>query len=328
MQSGQRLVPLVRNPSVRRALSTVIAPSLLSRLTALRHELHKTPEASGQEVETAAQIEAYLKGLAPDTLHTQVGGHGILAEYMFGQEIDNPKTVIIRADMDAVPVARDGRPYSHSCGHDGHCVMALGALEHLMGLGPELSGRVIVVFQPAEENGEGAISVLSDPKFKSLEIDPEHTHCIALHNIPGYKEAAVIMPINSFASASMGVSIRITGHSAHASCPQEGKNPFDPIMSFGPFLSSLPRQIAGYERTLMATPVHVSVGKTWNFGTAPPDGEVALTLRGPSTKDILLMKEEIERILRSRFTRGDIQTATNELLDLFNIRDTYCKYKL
>jgi hypothetical protein len=40
------------------------------------------------------------------------------------------------------------------------------------------------------------------------------------------------------------------------------------------------------------------------------------------------MKEEIERILRSRFTRGDIQTATNELLDLFNIRDTYCKHKL
>ena len=137
----------------------------LAALTAFRHDLHRSPEVSGAEAETAARVLAAIGPLNPDKVLTGLGGHGIAA--IWGQ---GGPSVMIRAELDALPIQETGFvPHrslvagkGHLCGHDGHMAILLGLARHLQRNPP--GHRVILMFQPAEEDGSGAAAVKADPR--------------------------------------------------------------------------------------------------------------------------------------------------------------------
>ena len=153
------------------------SPAEYGDLVAFRRRLHAHPELSGQEVRTAAVLHAELVSLGADRVLTGLGGHGVAAIFESASWRVNPQlaaasstahTVIIRADMDALPIQEhlgkeeDIRPHmstipgcAHLCGHDGHMTIALSVCR-VLSTRPPQSGRVVVLFQPAEETGQGA----------------------------------------------------------------------------------------------------------------------------------------------------------------------------
>ena len=172
----------------------------IATLTLLRKELHKNPEVSGKEVQTAKRIISFLENYPPDEMITEVGTTGILAIYK-GKTVG--KTVLFRCELDALPIDEintfDHRSLvngvSHKCGHDGHMAILCGLATELHFKRPE-TGTVILLFQPAEEDGTGAEKVFNDLKFI---YNPDFA--FALHNIPGYKTNQIVVKNNTFSCA-------------------------------------------------------------------------------------------------------------------------------
>jgi amidohydrolase len=166
---------------------------MLEHLIRLRHELHRHPEVSGQEQQTAERIKNYLLLLQPDELLTEVGGHGIVATFDSGQP---GSALLFRAELDALPIQeintfahRSGvEGVSHKCGHDGHATILCGLAESLAKNKPR-RGKVHLLFQPAEETGTGAAAILADPKFTTVKPDMG----IALHNFPHHKLGSLMV---------------------------------------------------------------------------------------------------------------------------------------
>ena len=139
---------------------------LVSTLTAWRHHLHRHPEMSLHEVETAAFVAARLSELGIP-FEASVGGHGVVATLTRGH---SNRSVGLRADMDALPITEttNAPPYAstrpgvmHACGHDGHTASLLGAAI-LLSQEDDWTGTVQLVFQPAEEGFGGAKAMLDD----------------------------------------------------------------------------------------------------------------------------------------------------------------------
>jgi len=158
-----------------------------------RRELHRFPEVSGEEQQTAARIVAALQALHPTDVMTSLGGHGVAAVFDSGAP---GETVLFRCELDALPIQEVGDlPWKsqiagkgHLCGHDGHMTMVL-ALGRLLARTPVAKGRVVLMFQPAEEDGSGARAVVADPKFDAIKPD----WAFAIHNEPGRHDAEATM---------------------------------------------------------------------------------------------------------------------------------------
>lgn len=252
-------------------------------LVRLRRELHAHPEVSNQERETAERVRAFLEPLAPARLLGGVGGHGVVA--VFGGAAAKEGAVWYRCELDALPVEEDAgaeeRPHRstrpgvhHGCGHDGHMAILCGLAaraaraEAAGGLGR----AVVLVFQPAEETGEGAARVLDD--LARLEPPlPAPRRVFALHNAPELAAGTVHCRAGCFAKASRGATVTLRGLTAHASQPENGVSP-------APAAARLVLELPGAAAAAggMATVVHALVGEP-RFGCAPGRAEVRATLR-------------------------------------------------
>ena len=141
------------------------------RLTAFRRELHAHPEVSLNEVETAKRVTKFLQHLKPDELLTGVGVNGIMALFESGKP---GPTRLFRCELDALPIAELNTfeykskyaGVAHKCGHDGHMTILCGLAEQLANKRPE-TGKAWLLFQPAEENGEGAKAMLADHRMRA-----------------------------------------------------------------------------------------------------------------------------------------------------------------
>ncbi|KAJ6243239.1 clan mh [Anaeramoeba flamelloides] len=300
---GTRNISIYKQYS-RRLKTGLLTKTDFKRILKVYNELFENPEPSGSEKQTSKILINYLRNHTnPNRLLTNVGGYGVIADYSFGEKSNN--TVLLRADMDAVPVPKHGKLYSHQCGHNGHMSILLGVAELLKkkkeqaqrkskeSVDNNLNGRVILLFQPSEENGQGAYKMINDPKFLDLNLKKENTKCFALHNIPSYPQGSVILTSTKiFSCASVGTKVSCQGETSHASIPNEGKNPYDVLIPFCSYVSNLPRQIAGFQRALV-TPVNLTIGKEWNYGTSPGDGEFNFTLRSTSNEVMNEMKNAI-----------------------------------
>ena len=151
---------------------------------AVRRDLHQHPEVSGQEIRTSKIVADRLRKLGLD-VRTGVGGHGVVGMLKGGRP---GPIVAYRADMDAV---RSGAPdpaafpslepgIRHICGHDLHVTIALALASALAQVKAELPGRVMFIFQPAEENATGARAMLNDGLFASVKPDA----IFGLHSAP------------------------------------------------------------------------------------------------------------------------------------------------
>jgi amidohydrolase len=242
----------------------------------LRGRLHACAERSHHERETAAVVAVFLEKTGPDSLHRQVGGYGLVAEY---RGHGAGPTLLLRCELDALPLF-GGRGAAHLCGHDGHMTILCGTAHQLGSRRPE-SGRVLLLFQPAEETGEGAQRVLEDERLTEFEPD----WAFALHNLPGYPKGHVVVREGPFASGSRGLAFALCGASAHAAEPERGRSPVLAAAELVSAFSTLPQTLAPLHEAAKVTVIHVCVGEP-AFGTAPGEGVVMATLRA-STNEIL-----------------------------------------
>ncbi|MCA0856299.1 amidohydrolase [Phaeobacter italicus] len=255
-----------------------MTPDRLAQLTGLRHSLHQIPEVSGAEEKTAAYIATYLRAYAPDRLLTGLGGHGVAAVYDGAAE---GPTVMIRCELDGLPIEElSDQPYrsthagrGHLCGHDGHMTMVAALAEDLAGKRPA-RGRVVLMFQPAEETGKGAPAVVADPAFG--EIAPDYA--FSLHNLPGLAVGQIALCRGPANCASRGMRIRLSGRTSHAAAPQDGVSPAGAMAQLLPGLVALGGGTDLGPDYALVTLTHARLGEA-TFGIAPGEGEVWATLR-------------------------------------------------
>lgn len=250
----------------------------LIELTAWRRKLHQHPERSNEEVATAREVVAFLDDTGPDKVLTGLGGHGVAVVYESGRP---GPTILFRSELDALPIEElSGVEHSslvpgksHMCGHDGHTAI-LAALGRQFGRDRPKKGRVVLMFQPAEETGDGAVGVVADPRFG--EIAPDFS--FSLHNLPGIPFGEVRLKPGVVNCASRGMRIVLGGKTAHSSMPETGISPMLAVSKLMPALAKLGGGAFSDDDFGMVTVTHATMGEAV-FGVAPGRAEVWATLR-------------------------------------------------
>lgn len=243
-----------------------------------RKELHSYPELSGEEKETAKRIIQKLKEFNPTEIIDNLGGHGVAAIYDSG---NSGKTLLFRADTDALPIQEVNdfshksvnNGISHKCGHDGHSTIMIGFAKKLHQQ-PLKHGKVILLFQPAEEIGEGARAVLEDKKFANFKPD----YAFALHNVPGFPKGQIVCRKGTFNPAAISLVIKMQGKQAHAAQQENGINPDKAIASLMHQIQQLHNPDLNSENFIKFTTIYTRIGSK-NYGISAGDGELHYTIR-------------------------------------------------
>ena len=277
-------------------------------LESLRHKLFKSAELSGNEKETNKIINRFLEKTNPDVHLKNVGGYGIIAIY---KGVEDGRNIMLRADIDGLNIplmstdngqqttdvfelsavstkcqsskfkaqsSKLNAQSSHRCGHDGHATILCG-LAMRLGKKRPAKGNVILLFQPAEETGEGAKAVINDPQFRDLKIDT----AFALHNLPSYAKHQIVVKKDCFASASLGLKMIFDGKTSHASQPEKGNNPQIVVTTL---LDAFQRKYENLKKDkhhTILTITRVVIGEE-TFGVTPGHAEIWMTLRSQDDK--------------------------------------------
>jgi len=207
--------------------------ALTDRLEQLYCDIHRHPELSMQEHRTAAVAADWLKSAGHDVMEG-VGGTGVVGVLRNGAG----PTVMLRADMDALPISEaTGLPYAstatgrdangaevpvmHACGHDMHVTWLAGAATLMSGARSEWRGTLLVVFQPAEETAEGAQAMIDDGLFDRF---PRPQVILGQHVMPGPAGEVSYRPGTTQAAAD-SLDVRMFGRGAHGSMPESSIDP-------------------------------------------------------------------------------------------------------
>ncbi len=275
-------------------MSIKIVEKFIEEITVFRKTLHQYPELSGQEKDTAVRLLEFLKKLHPDKILENIGGYGVAAVYASGKP---GPTVLLRADMDALPIQEvntfayrsERKGVAHKCGHDGHMAIMAGLARLLKEYRPQ-KGQVVLLFQPAEETGQGAAKVIADEGFSSLSPD----YVFALHNLPGYPEQQMVIKEGPFAAASRGMIINMAGRSSHAAHPEQGNSPVHMMTELIRGLTNIPRRKTVFDDFALLTIIHARLGEV-AFGTNPGKAVVMATLRTFLDEDMKRLTELAEK---------------------------------
>lgn len=291
-------------------MSPVITEECLEKAIQLRKSLHRYPELSGQEKQTATRIKKFLSGQKPDEIIEGLGGHGLAAVYDSGKK---GPALLLRADLDALPIEEvndfthrsQHHGVSHKCGHDGHMAVLGGFAAVLKEQRPK-TGKVILLFQPEEENGQGAAKVIQDKKFAAIKPD----YAFAFHNLPGFKKKQVVLREGPFASASKGMIIQLEGKSSHAAHPEQGNSPVHMLTRLIGDLTEIPRDKHAFDEFTLLTIIHAKLGEV-AFGTNPGKAILMATLRTYLDKDMDQLTEMAEKCVKDLSGKYDISSEIN-----------------
>ena len=274
-------------------------------LKAIRHYLHQHPEVSGKESRTAKFIIKKLKELGIRNVHTDFSKTAVLAEIDGKQP---GKTVLFRCELDALPIqeVNDELEYksicdgvSHKCGHDGHMTIILGLAEALLKNTPD-KGKVLLLFQPSEENGRGAKAILESGKLKEFDID----FVFALHNVPGFPMGSVVCKTESFTPSVESIDVHLKGKTSHAGMPDKGVNPAVCISRLIRFYQSLHQPEVNRDDYFLATPIQLQMGEP-AYGTSAGSGMLSYTFRSYDHGFFKKQKEKIEKQTRDIVKKTD-----------------------
>ncbi len=252
-----------------------VDPAILKKVKALRSCLHKIPERSLEEVKTKQTLMTFLKENTSFELVDNGGWFYAFhkADQTSSEEMASPNTkspIAFRADMDAV-CGKDGKP-GHYCGHDGHSSILAGLALYLEAHKTTWNRDVYLIFQPAEEIGKGA-SVCSE-----LLTEKKIGEMYGLHNIPGYPKKQILTKNGTFACASTGLEIRMTGTPSHAAYPEAGKNPGLALSQLLIQTDALTKQINQTKGFVLMTLIGMEIGSD-SYGVSASDGVLRLTVR-------------------------------------------------
>ena len=201
-----------------------IDDDLIKKVMSWRQHLHANPELSGQEKQTAAYVSARLNELGIEH-ETGIGGHGIVARL---HRAGSNRSVGLRGDMDALPIAEatgathtsTNQGVMHACGHDGHTASLLGAAAMLVKDG-NWSGTIHLIFQPAEENGQGAKAMIADGLFERYPTD----RIFGWHNMPGIPLGQAAIHNGPSVAAGGDWHVELKGTAGHAAAPHATRDP-------------------------------------------------------------------------------------------------------
>ncbi|GGE12610.1 amidohydrolase [Aureimonas endophytica] len=268
----------------------------IAELVAWRRFLHQHPELSNEEERTAEAVVGFLGETRPDAILTGLGGYGVALVYDSGRA---GPTVMFRSELDALPIEElsgvahaslvPGR--SHMCGHDGHSAI-LAALGRQFGRERPGRGRVVLMFQPAEETGDGAAGVIADPRFGAIAPD----FAFSLHNLPGVPFGEVRLKAGVVNCASRGLRIVLHGKTAHSSMPETGLSPMLAVSRLMPALPELGRGRFDEDGFRMVTVTHAAMGEPV-FGVAPGRAEIRATLRTRRDADMAELCDAAEELV-------------------------------
>ncbi len=265
----------------------------LPAAVALRRAIHLEPELGLDLPKTTAKVRAALAGL-PLEIREGPSTTGILA-ILRGPA--NGRTVLLRGDMDALPLTEDtGLDFTsqnqgamHACGHDTHVAMLAGAARALCERRDRLAGTVMFMFQPGEEGWHGARFMLEDGL-----IDPLPDAAFALHISPNMPAGVFAGRAGPLLAASDVVRIRVIGAGGHASMPQDSLDPIPVLCEIVTALQTfVTRRISAFEPAVI-TIASIQAGTTNNV--IPEDGRLLGTLRTFSERTRSTAHEGIRRV--------------------------------
>ncbi|GGA90695.1 amidohydrolase [Brucella endophytica] len=262
------------------------AVEMQEEVSGWRRHLHQNPELLYDVYETARFVAEKLGAFGCDEVASGIGRTGVVG-LIRGRHGDGP-TIGLRSDMDALPITEtSGRPWTsknqgraHSCGHDGHMAMLLGAAQYLCET-RNFKGSVAVIFQPAEEGGAGGLAMVKDGMMDRFGIESVY----GMHNMPG-------LPVGSFAirkgpimAATDEFTIRIKGRGGHAAQPHRTIDPIVAGSQLVTFLQGIVSRGADPLDSLVLTVTKFHAGEAYNV--IPETAELAGTVRTlkPETRD-------------------------------------------
>jgi hippurate hydrolase len=280
--------------TIPREIARQFDDALRDRLVTLRREIHRHPELAFAEHDTTARLLAALADAGVSDAR-RVGNTGAVARVR-GRNSSAP-VVALRGDIDALPIQEaTNLPYSssvpgvmHACGHDIHASWAVGAASLLTANPAE--GDVLVVLQPAEEVGKGALAVLESGLLDDARA------IFGGHVDRRFAVGQVVADDGPLAASADTFEIEVIGVGAHAARPHEAR---DPIVALASIVTGLQSIVA--RRLNPATPGVITVG-TLNAGTAsniiPDRARATGTIRAVEPESRALMHDELRRVTES-----------------------------
>lgn len=247
------------------------------QIVGIRRELHQIPEPAYTEKKTSAAVEDHLKQMGLE-VRTGIARYGVVG--LLGTGRPGP-TLMIRADMDALPVEEQtGLPFSsthagamHACGHDAHMAMVLGAAQVLSSVKDTLKGNLKFIFQPAEEGPGGAKPMIEEGVLDNPKVD----YAVGCHLWPASPEGTIGVKAGTIMAAMNRFDIRIIGSQGHGAMPHLCVDALDVGTQV---VNALQRVVSRHMDPLKPTVVTVGsfhAGKAFNI--IPGEAELSGTTR-------------------------------------------------
>ena len=254
------------------------AAELQAEVSEWRRHLHANPEILYDVENTAAFVSAKLAEFGVDEIVNGIGRTGVVG--VIKGRGTSTRAIGLRADMDALPLEEiSGKPWAsqvpgrmHACGHDGHTAMLLGAAQHLAQT-RNFNGRVIVIFQPAEEGGAGALAMVQDGLMERFAIEEVY----GMHNMPGQPVGTFSIRTGGIMAAPDKFFITVKGRGGHAAEPHKAVDPIAIGAQIVTNLQLIASRNANPLRSVVVSVTRFNAGTTHNI--IPEEALLAGTVR-------------------------------------------------
>lgn len=278
-------------------LDAVVPADVIDEVVAYRRDIHAHPELGFEETRTAALVAARLRDLGYE-VHTGIAITGVVGVLRGARP---GKTVMLRADMDALPLAEETeRPFAsrvagtmHACGHDGHVAILLGAARLIAERARDLAGTIVLCFQPAEEGLGGAKMMVDEHLLERFGVERAY----GLHLFSQLATGTVGFRAGPFYASSDSIEIRIDGFGGHGAAPHLS---IDPILVAAEFVASVQKIVSRQVDPMEPAVVTIGAihgGTTHNV--IPSSVSMLGTVRAFDAGVREKMAERIERILKA-----------------------------
>ncbi|MBU3111091.1 amidohydrolase [Clostridium lacusfryxellense] len=283
-----------------------ITNNLEEKLIEVRHDFHRHPELSNEEINTTKTLRKLLNEAGIRILELPLKT-GLVAEVT---GLKKGPIIAIRGDIDALPIIEETNlDYKsevfgkmHACGHDFHTTVILGAAYLLKQQESNLSGTVRFIFQPAEETGKGAEDVLATVALSGVKA------IFGLHSAPDLEVGSFGTNVGPLTAAVDRFEIEIKGVGTHASSPEKG---IDPIIVAANIITALQtivsRSVSAFDQVLVSV-THLNSGNTWNV--IPTTAYLEGTVRTVNAKSREFVPQRMRQIVKGM---ADSFGATAEL---------------
>ena len=276
---------------------------MLPEITGWRHHLHENPELLYEVHETAAFVADRLRDFGVDEVVTGVGRTGVVG-IIRGKNTRSGRAIGLRADMDALPIHEaTGLPYAskvagkmHACGHDGHTAMLLGAAKYLSET-RNFDGTVVLIFQPAEEGGAGALAMIEDGLMDRWGVREVY----GMHNEPGLPVGEFGVAPGPIMAAADELRVVVRGRGGHAAQPH---NVIDPVPAACATVMALQTVASRSVDPIQSVVVSICVMQTESAAANVIDDTVTLAVT------VRTLDEKVRDLAESRIKQ--IVTATAE----------------